>query len=63
MRNIEIELDNIVTSIPECWYNDFCLKNRVTDLLSVSIITGFEVTQTKCPNSLRAKNIAKSSSA
>ena len=26
MGNCEVELDNIITCIPECWWNDFRLK-------------------------------------
>ena len=36
-------------------------KKRVTDLLSVRIITDFGVPQKMCPNALKAKNIVKNS--
>ena len=57
----EIELDNVVKGVPQSWWSDFSLKKRVTDLLSVSMITGFGVPQKMCQNFLNAKNIAKNS--
>ena len=53
MGDREIELDNVVTRVPRGWWNNFGLKKkRVTELLSVRIITGFEVPLKICPNSL-----------
>ena len=56
----EAELPNIVTRVPQGRWNSFCLE-KATDLLSVSIITGFEIPQKKWPNTLNAKNIARNS--
>ena len=55
VRYDKIELNHIITCILQGWEYYFCLKNGVTALLSVRIMTGFGAPQKICPISLNAK--------